>query len=206
MKNYKRIYFGFTLLVGAILWYMTFIVKPMNFWLEMAISIVVLVIMAISFEKGILNLGQFKVRYILIGILSAIGLYLVFYIGNIVSGFLFPFKDAQISMIYGNKAEGSLAVIGLLLFFVIGPGEEIYWRGFIQKVLTDRLGENKGYLLGALLYSMVHVVTFNFMVTLAALVCGLYWGWIYKKEKSLYPVLISHAIWDVTIFILLPVK
>lgn len=32
----------------------------------------------------------------------------------------------------------------------------------------------------------------------------IYWGWLYKKEKSLLPVIISHGIWDLTIFVIFP--
>lgn len=205
MKNKQMVYLLFTIGIAAILWYLTFIVKPLNFWLEMSLSIIALGILAYILDKDVLDLGKVSLRHLGIGILSAVGLYLIFYFGNIISGYLFPFKDSQISLIYGNKAQGSLVLIGILLFCIIGPGEEIYWRGFIQKTLEKKFGENKGYILAALLYAFVHIVTWNFMIVLASLVCGLYWGWFYKKEKSLLPVIISHALWDVTIFVLLPV-
>ena len=50
----------------------------------------------------------------------------------------------------------------------------------------------------------MHIITFNFMLVVAALVCGIFWGWIYKKEKSLVPIIISHALWDFTVFVLFP--
>lgn len=205
MKNKQMVYLFFTIGIAAILWYLTFIVKPLNFWLEMSLSIVALGVLAYILDKDVLNVGKVSLRHLGIGILSAVGLYLIFYFGNIISGYLFPFKDSQISLIYGNKAQGSLVLIGILLFCIIGPGEEIYWRGFVQKTLEKKFGENKGYIFAALLYAFVHIVTWNFMIVLASLVCGLYWGWLYKKEKSLLPVIISHALWDVTIFVLLPV-
>jgi membrane protease YdiL (CAAX protease family) len=206
MEKKKYICTIATVLVAAVLWYTMFMIKPMNFWLEMSLSILCLGALGLILKRDLLSLGKITKRHILIGILSAIGLYAVFYAGNIISGFLFPFKDAQISMVYGNKAQGSLPLIGLLLFFIIGPGEELYWRGFIQSSFARKFGENKGYAIATLLYAGVHISTGNFMLVLAALVCGVYWGWIYKKEKSLIPVLISHAIWDLTIFVLLPVK
>jgi len=144
------------------------------------------------------------VRDILIGVFSAVVLYAVFYVGNIVSGYLFPFKDTQVLAVYSNKSQGNLTLIGSLLLFLIGPGEEIYWRGFIQTTLSNRFGNNKGYVLSVLLYSMVHITTGNFMLIIAALVCGAYWGWIYKKEQNLVPVIISHALWDLAIFVLFP--
>jgi membrane protease YdiL (CAAX protease family) len=160
--------------------------------------------MAFFADRDIFFFGKIKVRHIFIGVVSAIVLYGIFYVGNIISGYLFTFKDAQISSVYSNKSNANLTIIGLFLFFIIGPGEELYWRGFIQNTLSRRLGENKGYLFSVLLYTAVHIVTGNFMLIIAALVCGLFWGWLYKKEKSLIPVIISHSIWDLTIFVMLP--
>lgn len=193
-----------SLIIAAILWFVIFVLKPFNFWIEMCVSILILVILALFSEKNLISFRDIKLRYILIGIISAIILYFVFYAGNIISGYLFPFKDAQISSVYSNRAQGSSLFIGVLLLFIIGPGEEIYWRGFIQKNLAKKFGENKGYIVAALLYAGVHIITFNFMLVIAALVCGIYWGWIYKKEKSLVPIIISHAIWDFTVFVLFP--
>jgi membrane protease YdiL (CAAX protease family) len=201
----NNIFAAITLIAAAILWYILFVIKPINFWIEMGISILILVAAAFTIG-GIPKLERITLRHIIIGVISAGVLYLIFFVGNIISGYLFPFKDAQILSVYSNKSQGNLFLISLALLFIIGPGEEIYWRGFIQKTFSKTLGENKGYFLAALLYAGVHITTGNFMLIIAALVCGLFWGWIYKKEKSLVPVIISHALWDVTIFVLLPVK
>ena len=194
----------FSLIVATVLWFLIFVVKPFNFWIEMGLSILSLVAIALFSERDLISFRNIKLRHILIGIISAAILYFIFYAGNIISGFLFPFKDAQIASVYSNKAQGNSLLIGVLLLLIIGPGEEIYWRGFVQKNLVKKFGENKGYIFATLLYAGVHIITFNFMLVIAALVCGIYWGWIYKKEESLIPVIISHAIWDFTVFVLFP--
>ena len=204
MKKTNSKYIIFTLFVATILWYLLFVIKPMNFWLEMSLSISVLVFMSLVFNRDNFKIGKLTIRHILIGIFSAIALYIIFYIGNIISGYLFPFKDSQVLSVYSNRSKGSLIWIGLLLLFVIGPGEEIYWRGFIQNTLSKKMGETKGYIISILLYAGVHIITGNVMLVIAALVCGIFWGWIYKKEKSLLPVIISHAVWDLTIFVIFP--
>ena len=204
MKKANSKYIIFTLFIATILWYLLFVVKPMNFWLEMSLSILSLVLMSLIYNKGNLKVEKLTIRHILIGISSAIVLYLIFYLGNIISGYLFPFKDSQVLSVYSNRSKGSLIWIGLLLLFIIGPGEEIYWRGFIQNTLSKKLGQNKGYIVSVLLYAGVHIITGNIMLVIAALVCGVYWGWLYKKEKSLLLVIISHAIWDLTIFVIFP--
>lgn len=194
----------FTLIVATILWYLMFVIKPMNFWLEMSISILALVFMSFIFNSDIFKIGKLTKKHIIIGIISAIALYVVFYFGNIVSGLIFSFKDSQVLSVYSNRSKGNLIWIGLLLLFIIGPGEEIYWRGFIQNTLSKKMGETKGYIISVLLYGGVHIITGNVMLVIAALVCGTFWGWLYKKEKSLLPVIISHAIWDLTIFVIFP--
>jgi uncharacterized protein len=202
-NNYK--YSLITIIVAAILWYVMFVIKPFNFWIEMSGSIGFLTLIALIMDKDILKIKEITSKQILIGILSAILLYIVFYIGNIITGYIFPFKNAQVLSIYSNKTQGNSLWIGLLLLLVIGPGEELYWRGFIQSTLSNKFGENKGYVFATLLYGGVHILTGNIMLIIAALVCGIYWGWIYKKQRSILTVIISHAIWDLTIFVLFPI-
>jgi len=204
-QKHKNTFTVLSLILAAILWYVMFVIKPINFWVEMSISIVILVIVALLSGDSLPQFKKIKLRHFIIGIVSAVVLYFIFYLGNIISGYLFPFKDAQILSVYSNRSQGNLVWIGILLLFIIGPGEEFFWRGFIQTTYSKRYGENKGYIIAALLYAGVHIITGNFMLIIAALVCGLYWGWLYKKEKSLVPVIISHALWDLTIFVLFPI-
>ena len=193
-----------SVLAAAVLWFLLFVIKPMNFWLEMSLSIVLLSAAAFLLNKGKFQIGKITLRHILIGVFSAVLLYFVFYAGNIVSGYILPFKNAQVMSVYDNKAGVDLRLISLLLVFIIGPGEEIYWRGFIQNTLSVKHGSLKGYLFGTALYAGVHILTGNFMLVVAALVCGLFWGFIYEKEKSFVPVIISHVIWDLSVFVLFP--
>jgi membrane protease YdiL (CAAX protease family) len=88
----------------------------------------------------------------------------------------------------------------------MGPAEEIYWHGFVQRRLTGRYGATVGVLATAVVYTLVHVVSLNFMLVAAAGVCGLYWGLLFQREKNLIPLIISHALWDFLIFVLFPMK
>jgi len=193
-----------SVLAAAVLWFFLFVIKPMNFWLEMSLSIVLLTVFAALLNNGKFQIGKIRIRHILIGVFSAVLLYFVFYAGNIITGFILPFENVQVMSVYNNKAGVDLRLISFLLVFIIGPGEELYWRGFIQKTLSAKLGSRKGYLLGTALYAGVHILTGNFMLVVAALVCGLFWGFLYEKEKSIVPVIISHVIWDLFVFVLFP--
>ena len=97
-------------------------------------------------------------------------------------------------------------MIALLLFFVTGPGEELYWRGYLQKNLMVRFGEWQGWLLATAIYSAVHIWSFNFMLIGAAAVAGAFWGAMYWRFKSLTAVIISHSVWSMVIFAVFPMN
>lgn len=201
----------FLLILTVIFWLEMFVLKTFNFWLEMTIAASLLagIGLYINHKNGeAINyrLYYFEPKYILIGIISAAVLYMVFYAGDIVSKLILPFADRQVVGVYNNKSLLDPAVIGLLLLFIIGPSEEIFWRGFVQDTLAEKFGDNKGWIIASLIYGGVHIVAMNFMLFMAALICGLFWGWMFKKYKSVWPGIISHALWDLTIFVLLPVR
>jgi membrane protease YdiL (CAAX protease family) len=95
-------------------------------------------------------------------------------------------------------------MIALLLIFPIAPGEETYWRGLVQRRLTERVGPRAGLLLSASVYSMVHLPTLNPTLILTAFIGGLVWGALYELTGNLVPVIISHTLWDILIFVILP--
>lgn len=203
-KNYDS-KIAFSVFFATILWFVIFVVKPANFWFAMSCGIFLLIVTVFLFDREVFKLGKLKLRYLGIGVGSAVVLYGVFYIGNYLAAFVIPAKDSLIHNVYMNKAGTNPAIIITCLLLIIGPGEELFWRGYIQKSLSIKFG-SKSIFIAALLYTAVHVVTLNLMLIMASLVCGLFWGALFYKEKSLYPVIISHALWDITIFLLLPLN
>lgn len=177
------------------------------FWPAMSASTAVLALTAIVLDrKTLYDVYAFKLGHIFVGIISAAVLYGVFFTGNFAAELLLPFADSQIENIYSTKSQASPLTISLLLFFLIGPAEEIFWRGFLQRHLARRSDELIGLALAAALYTLVHIFSFNIMLILASAICGLFWGFIFKYYRSLWPAIISHALWDLVIFVLMPVK
>lgn len=197
--------------VAASLWFMIFVRRPFNFWLMMASSTLLLSGLAFWFDGDILHREELTVKNFIIGILSALLLYLIFLVGQWLlinlaklSPGVFSGSSGFISAVYVNKKALPLWIVGVLLFFPIGFGEEVFWRGLIQKQLGLRIKKSYALLLATFFYTLVHVPTQNPVLILAAAVCGLFWGGIYWKTGSMVPVLISHMIWDPMIFVLLP--
>jgi len=188
-----------------------FYLKNFNFWIEMLIAVFLLCGISLYINHRIgpdINYRLFcwENKHLLIGIISAAVLYGIFIAGDRLSALIFDFANKQVTNVYLNKSLLDPAVIGLMLLFVFGPGEEIFWRGFVQDSLAHRFGDNAGWLMASLIYAGVHIFSMNLMLIAAALVCGLFWGYLFKRYESLWPGIISHAIWDLTIFVLLPVR
>jgi len=196
--------------VAAVFWFFMFspwTAGSANFWLTMSIAATTLVVWSLFNDRKELGaLYGFRPKWIAIGLVAAGLLYLVFFAGDRISALLFEFSKPQVEGIYSTKSQASPALIGVLLFLLIGPAEEIFWRGFAQRRLQQHVGAWKGFLLTSAVYALVHIWAFNFMLLMAALICGLFWGWMYLKYKSVWPGLISHAVWDLFIFVIIPIQ
>ena len=204
----KNVILGF--FIAMIFWFVMFsqwTSHIFNFWVVMLIATSSLTSLSLLAGKSDLKrVYNFRFQHILIGIISALILYLVFYAGNYFSHLLFDFSKQQITNIYSTKEQAHQIFIGLALFFWIGPSEEVFWRGFAQDRLMKKYGDMQGFIITTAIYAFVHIWAFNFMLFMAALICGLFWGWMYMKYKSVIPGIISHAVWDTVIFVILPIS
>lgn len=198
------------LLLASSVWFFMFspISKGLfNFWLLMFIASGILAIIGIIYQrKNLASLFYFRKNHIAAGIISAALLYFIFLAGSLLSVSIFPFAKAETRAIYALRGQGQLGLVALALFFWIGPAEEIFWRGFVQERISRRFGKNTGLVLAALAYAGVHAFALNLMLFLAALICGIFWGMLFRRYRSLWPAIFSHAIWDVLIFVLLPIQ
>lgn len=195
-------------LLAAVLWFIMF--SPwtsihINFWIAMACSAAFLWAMSAFLDKNFSKQFSFNVKDLVIGLMSAAVLYGVFVVGNYLSTQWFDFAGTQIQGIYGMKEGQNLVLVGVLLTALIGPAEEIFWRGYVQKQLGARYGDWFAVLITVLIYTLVHIWSFNFMLIMAAMVCGLFWGILYKYHKNIVTLIVSHAVWDVAVFILIPI-
>ncbi|MGQ9801352.1 MAG: lysostaphin resistance A-like protein [Candidatus Saccharicenans sp.] len=143
-------------------------------------------------------------RALALGVGSALLLYGVFFAGNIFLKKFFPASGEHLTAIYNLKFGSHQLRISLFLALIIGPGEELLWRGWLQRHWSAALGPLGGWLGVSLLYGLVHLPSRNPVLVLAALVCGLWWGFQYHKFNSLLSNVVSHALWDLLVFIILP--
>ena len=203
-----------TAFLAAILFVPLFVTRglgPVDFWWWLSANLVILVSIAAFLDpawgRAIRQdvAGDLRFKFGM-GILSALVLYMIFSAGNILSRYLFSFAGSGIQDVYAFKMGASGFRIAVLMIIIIGPGEELFWRGFLQRSLQTKTGRYPGFLMAAGIYTLVHIGSGNAMLVLAAGVCGLFWGYLYLRYGSITINVISHTLWDVTVFLWLPLK
>ncbi len=193
-----RLIFG--LIIAHILIYFSFHDKAI-FWYIFTGSILVLI--AYSMFQGDVDDELSFIQYLLFGAISGLILYSVFWLGyHLMELFHLPFEN-QIRKLYKWFAP-SLFWQYLALILVAAPGEELFWRGFVQKRFMNYLKPAVSITVGACLYASVHIYSGSFLLVLASLISGFVWGTLYFWKKSMPLVIVSHIIFDIMIFIILP--
>ena len=202
-------------LVAALLWFYMFSPwtrgRP-NFWLVMSCAAIILSSMALAFtpdRKALLKVEK-PLLQLVAGVGIAFVLWGIFWIGDKASSLLFSFARPEVDAVYAMKAGLPPSVIAVLLLVLIGPAEELFWRGYVQRtlsrILPGKRAADLAFVLTALVYALVHVWSFNFMLVMAALVAGAVWGFLYRLNPRALPALVvSHALWDALVFVILPI-
>lgn len=199
----------FSILVAALLWtimFSPFTAAYVNFWVMMTISAAILCTLASLFNPRWWRDMEWSFGNIVFGVAIGVALWGMFWIGDKVSSWMFDFARDQVDMIYGIKEGESPWVLSTLMLFLIGPTEEIFWRGYVQKTLSRYLNPNMGFVAATLCYTLIHLASWNFMLVMAALVAGVVWGGLYRLfPDKLAALVISHSLWDVAVFIWFPI-
>jgi len=190
-------------LLATVCWAITFGWTGGNFWVKIGFSVIAVSLYSLFWQRPKIS---FRLHSFLYGLLSAAALYLIFFLGNKLALQIFSVAETQVGAIYYLGAGVNKALVFLLLFLITGPGEEIFWRGFLQSRLMARWGRFSGYLITTILYAGVHVFSRNLVLILAALVAGSFWGLLYLWKKDLLIQIVSHSFWSAVIFAVAPIQ
>lgn len=141
--------------------------------------------------------------------------YLLFGIGygTIIYGFvklgalLLPFINSGFS----NEIAKFLKVYGpenifhyLMLIFIIATGEEMFWRGYVQQQLKRFTSPMWAVFVSTLLFSLSLAISGFIPGAMAAMVAGLILGALYEWKKSLPLIIVSHVVFVLLLFLVLP--
>lgn len=194
--------------IAFLLWCLMFspwTAPHLSFWACMTTAAVILIGISLCLVPDFKTQWHFSPKEIAIGIASAAILWGIFWIGDKLSSMMFAFAKPEVNAIYGLKGNGNPWLIGAALLLVIGPAEEIFWRGTVLRAFLGRFRWPLAVMLAAAIYSLVHILSLNFMLVMAALACGIFWSLLYAWRRDLAAVTISHCLWDVAVFLIFPI-
>jgi membrane protease YdiL (CAAX protease family) len=176
-----------------------------RFWQRMTATGAALGTLALVGDSD-LRRTRIRARDVALGLASAAGLYGVFRFGDGAARRVMPKGDEEIDEIYALRSLRPRGEIAARLALVVGPAEELFWRGFVQRGLQRRLGRWRGAVMAAGAYSGAHVVTGNATLVGAAGTAGAYWSALAAAGMPMGALVVSHVAWDVWIFLIQPTR
>ncbi|MEW8987914.1 MAG: CPBP family intramembrane glutamic endopeptidase [Bacillus sp. (in: firmicutes)] len=196
----RRLIIG--VLIAHLLMFFTFEDKNV-FWYIFTASMLVMISYSIIHEE--IEDDTPTISYLTLGVASGLGLFGLFWLGSFLIDLLnLPFAN-QISRLY-SRYSPDLFWHYLVLVLIIAPGEEIFWRGFIQKRLSQYFNVKLSISLSVLLYASVHLYSGEFILVLAAIIAGMAWSALYAWKRSMPLVIVSHIVFDLLLFVFLPLN
>lgn len=193
----------FGLVMAQVAFAATFRGPRRAFWTRMTVTGLALggYALAASPEARRVRVGP---REVALGLGSAGVLYGTFWIGDRFARRVVPTGEKDIGAIYALRELQPKREIAARLLSVIGPAEELFWRGLVQSAFMGRFGRWPGAALATGAYGGVHIVTGNVTLTGAATVAGAHWGALHALGVPLGALMVSHVAWDIWIFLLQP--
>lgn len=117
---------------------------------------------------------------------------------------LTPFMSTKSINSFIHKFGPSSIWHYLLLLFIIAPGEEIFWRGFIQQQLKKYLPPVFAITVAAALFSMSFAISGFWLGVLAAFIVSLVFGFLYEWKKSMPLIILAHITMLILLFLVIP--
>lgn len=118
---------------------------------------------------------------------------------------LVPYVLDSTTLLYAAFRVPPLAVASLALVPVV-VGEELVWRGVVQRAAVDRVGPVAGIAVAASLYAAATLPFGSPLLALVALASGLAWGVVRGATGSLAAPIVAHLVWNAGIFVWLPLQ
>ncbi|TQR20182.1 CPBP family intramembrane glutamic endopeptidase [Psychrobacillus vulpis] len=94
----------------------------------------------------------------------------------------------------------------LLLLFFIAPGEELFWRGYIQQQLKRWVSPIYAIIASSALFGFSLIFSGFWLGILGAFVISLLLGLLYEWKKSMPLIILAHITMLVLLFLVLPLS
>ena len=172
----------------------------LSFWPMFTISLSILSVISLCMKT--VNFKNKLISPVGLGIITGVALYLIFALGKQLLIMLgLPVLDDLQSLYEAVSPTKRWHYIALILIII--PGEELFWRGYIQSTFAKK-SNVLGILIAALLYASAHIYSESMMLILAAIVAGIFWGILYAWRKNIILVIVSHLVFNLLLLVVFP--
>lgn len=197
LKSHKLLFF-IPLAFGLYNW--TF-ENPAIFWYMYPFAILVLMSASLVLSKISDELPTWK--SLIFGIGYGTLIYGIIFLGYQLLQFFPIHVDSEVSGFLEVLAPTSIWHF-LLLMLIIVPGEEIFWRGFVQQQLKRYLPTFTAILLSSVLFGLALGIGGFWPGQFAGLAAGLVLGVLYEWKRSMPLIIIAHLVMIVLLFLVQP--
>lgn len=192
----------FSLLFMLIMLFITFDNKAV-FWYLYTFTILVCLAIAILNAKFFDELPTW--HYLLFGIGYGTISYGIIRLGYEIVPML-SFKIAKpITKFLNDFAPAHIGHYVLLIFIII-IGEELFWRGYVQQLLKSMMKTSLAVVTTALLSAIVLLPSGFTPGMMAAFTVSLLWGFLYEWKRSMPLIIITHTVFILLLFLVLPLQ
>ncbi|MBV9154785.1 MAG: CPBP family intramembrane metalloprotease [Acidobacteriaceae bacterium] len=146
------------------------------------------------------SLGWRPARYNTLFVASG-GVVLAFAISGLASLLHTPKINSEIEKLLESRS--SLVMFGIMAVTIAPFFEELFFRGFLQPLLSRSFGVVAGVLLTALLFGSMHAPEYAWawQYALAVALVGAVLGWVRARTGSIIPSTIMHACYNAVFFV-----
>jgi membrane protease YdiL (CAAX protease family) len=181
--------------------------RPAAFWVLIAAGTALLGLLAVGLRRGWIRDRGPRQGDFAIGLGAAVVLYLAFWVLRRVLGAVWPAAVGQLAALYGLVFSAPWQLAALLAALVVAPAEELFWRGLVLPGLRQRgLGPAAAVGAAAFAYGAAHLFSGSVVLALGAFAAGVGWGALYLATGRLAPGIVSHALWDLAVLLLFPLR
>lgn len=171
------------------------------FWYMYTFALLILMSAAIVFSKISDEMHTWK--SFAYGISAAILLYAVLFTGYHLLQLLGVGSASSTAEFLAIFTPASVWHL-LLLMFIIVPGEELFWRGFVQQQLKQYVPVSIAIPIASVLFGLTLWLADFWPGIFAGTAVGFILGYLYEKKKSMPLLIIAHLLLIVLVFIVFP--
>ena len=190
-----------TLLFGVAL----YLAGRLSIWLSTGVAAALSLLLAwLCAGRRLCPLLAPDTRQVLLGVAGGLLMIAVTHAVYAVATRLLPAIVAETKALYAllDQPPGPIWALPVLVLVVFA--EEVVWRGLLHDGLQRAMNRPRSVLLGAALYALPQLVGQSVLLPVVALGCGMIWGYQRTRSVSLVPVFLTHLVWDLGVFFLLP--